>query len=526
MLEIPNVSMIELIDEACDRNGDALCLKQGALKISYNEVETASVKAANAFIEAGLTKGFRCAFLTPNDAMSVAAILGVIRAGGVWMPLNPRNSLQENVDLLVRFGCDVLILHSSFEHTLEAFQKALPNLELIKGLDEACQHLPSFWDWAKAAPQASEYPKANPEDLVFTPTTGGTSGAPKAVGISNRNFVAVLVNHAHASQDRPNPISLAAAPMTHVGGRIVFAVMVRDGVSIVLTEIDPQTIMKTIETERISEMFLPPSAIYTLLDQPNVKAFDYSSLRAVAYGSAPMSIARLKEAISILGPVMIGGFGQTECPMSIAEFKPAEHFVDQDITGDLVPDSRLRSCGRATAISTLAILDEEGQELPTGERGEIAVKGPMVMEGYVDNPEETAKTRCNGWHLTGDIGFLDEDGYLYIVDRKKDMIVSGGFNIYSAEVEGVISALEGVIECAVIGVPDDRWGEAVKAVVRLSNDTSLSEADIIAVCKEKLGSVKAPKSVEFVDDFPRSTVGKILKRNIREPYWQGRSRRV
>jgi len=178
------------------------------------------------------------------------------------------------------------------------------------------------------------------------------------------------------------------------------------------------------------------------------------------------------------------------------------------------------------AISTLAILDEEGHELPTGERGEIAVKGPMVMEGYVDNPEETEKTRCNGWHLTGDIGYLDQEGYLYIVDRKKDMIVSGGFNIYSAEVEGVISALEDVIECAVIGVPDDRWGEAVKAVVRRAEGASLTEDDIIAVCKEKLGSVKAPKSVDFVDNFPRSTVGKILKRNIREPYWQGRSRRV
>ncbi|MEQ9654721.1 MAG: AMP-binding protein [Hyphomonas sp.] len=518
--------MIELIDEACDRNGNALCLKQDALEITYGEVQAASRKTANAFIAAGLSKGFRCAFLTPNDAWSVAAILGVIRAGGVWMPLNPRNSLQDNIDLLVRFGCDALILHSSFEHNVEAFRSALPDLGIVKGLDPECERLDSFWGWAETAPQAPEYPKAAPEDLVFTPTTGGTSGTPKAVGLSNRNFVAVLVNHAHSGKDRLNPVSLCAAPMTHVGGRLVFGVMVRDGASIVLTQIDPQTILKTIEAERISEMFLPPSAIYSLLDQPNVTDFDYSSLRAVAYGSAPMSVARLKEAIRTFGPVMIGGFGQTECPMSIAEFKPAEHFVNQDIHGDLVPDSRLRSCGRRTAISTLAILDDDGVELPTGERGEIAVKGPMVMEGYVDNPEETAKTRRNGWHLTGDIGYLDEEGYLYIVDRKKDMIVTGGFNVFSAEVEGVISAMDDVVECAVIGVPDQKWGEAVKAVVRLAEGSPLTEDDIIAFCRDKLGGVKTPKSVDFVDDFPRSTVGKILKRQIRAPYWQGRARSV
>ena len=526
MLQIPDKSMIEMLDEACERNADKICLKQGDLELTYREVHERSVKVASALVAEGLKKGFRAALLTPNDALSVPAIMGIIRAGGVWMPLNPRNSLEDNIDLLVRFGCDALILHSAYEHTTDAFRDALPELELIKGLDDKCENLPPFWDWVDAAPPASAFPKAEPSDLIFTPTTGGTTGTPKAVGLSNRNFVAVLTNIAESNKTSDSPIYLAAAPMTHVGGRIVFAMMVRNGTSVVLPAVDPQTILELIQKEKITDVFLPPSAIYALLDQPNIGDIDLSSLRFVSYGSAPMSIARLKEGIRIFGPVMAGGFGQTECPMSISELKPEEHFVNNDINGEIAPDSRLRSCGRRTQISELGILDDDGNELPIGERGEIGVKGPMVMEGYVGDPEETAKTRCNGWHLTGDIGYLDEDGYLYIVDRKKDMIVTGGFNVYSTEVENAITALEGVSECVVVGVPDEKWGEAVKAVIRPVDGAALTEEVIVAHCKEMLGSVKTPKSVDFVDDFPRSAVGKILKRDVRDKYWEGQERKV
>ena len=197
---------------------------------------------------------------------------------------------------------------------------------------------------------------------------------------------------------------------------------------------------------------------------------------------------------------------------------PWEHYVDGDVNGEIAPDSRLRSVGRASIISEVAIVDDDVQPLPQGERGEIAVKGGMVSEGYYQAPEETAKIRKNGWHLTGDIGYLDEDGFLFIVDRKKDMIITGGFNVYSSEVEQTVSAIPGIAGVAVIGVPDEHWGEAVVAVVQLEAGATVTADEIISDSKEKIGSVKAPKRVEFVVDFPKTPIGKIDKKAIRDQY--------
>jgi acyl-CoA synthetase (AMP-forming)/AMP-acid ligase II len=217
---------------------------------------------------------------------------------------------------------------------------------------------------------------------------------------------------------------------------------------------------------------------------------------------------------------MRGGFGQTECPMFISSLEAPDHFID----GEIAPDERLRSVGKATVISELTIVDDNVQPLPAGERGEIAVKGPMVSEGYYEHPEETAKIRVNGWHLTGDIGFLDKDGYLYIVDRKKDMIITGGFNVYSAEVEHTLMTLPGVKVAVVIGIPSEKWGEQVHALIQPEKGAPATDSEIMARTKEMIGSVKAPKSVEFVDDFPRTAVHKIDKKAVRQAYWEGQSR--
>jgi acyl-CoA synthetase (AMP-forming)/AMP-acid ligase II len=321
---------------------------------------------------------------------------------------------------------------------------------------------------------------------------------------------------------RERLVNLAAAPMTHVGGRILFTVMYRGGTSVVLDGVDPEQIFDTIEQYGVTDLFLPPTAIYTLLDHPRVQTTDFSSLRSVAYGSAPMSIEKLKQALQTFGPVMVGGLGQTEAPMLISRLTSEDHFVD----GAIAPDQRLRSVGRATPASEIAIMAEDGSLLPSGELGEIVVKGDFVSEGYFRNPAATAEVRRDGWHLTGDIGYLDEDGFLFIVDRKKDMIITGGFNVYSAEVERVISAIPGVRDCVVIGVPDEKWGEAVKAVVQPDNGKTLEAARIIAECRERLGPVKAPKSVDFVSDLPRNANAKVSKKEVRERYWADTGRRI
>ena len=269
-------------------------------------------------------------------------------------------------------------------------------------------------------------------------------------------------------------------------------------------------------------MFLPPTALYAVLDQPNVRDFDTSSLNTLGYGSAPASIERIKKAIEIFGPVLVNGFGQAECPMTISALKQEDHMVG----GKIAPDKRLKSVGRATIVSELGIMGDDHELLPTGEVGEIVVKGPAVSLGYYQDPEGTAKMRVKGWHLTGDIGFLDEDGYLTIVDRKKDMIISGGFNVYSSEVEHALNQMPGVRVAVVVGVPSEKWGEEVKAIIQTEPGQEVNPRELIAACKNRLGSVKSPKSVDFVDDFPKTALGKIDKKAIRATYWENQERRI
>ena len=297
-----------------------------------------------------------------------------------------------------------------------------------------------------------------PTDIVCIPMTGGTTGIPKAVTLSNRNMNIVLRGlQYHAAGHLVK--NLAAAPLTHVGGRMALAIIYQGGCSVVVQSMEPGMVLDKIEQEKITDIFAPPTAVYALLAHPDLDKTDLSSLKAIAYGSAPMSIAKLKEAIDRIGPVMAGGFGQTESPTMVSRLAIEDHFID----GKLAPDERLRSVGKETIGSTIRIMDDDGNIMPTGERGEIVVQGDFVSEGYFEDPEATAHIRLDGWHLTGDIGYLDEDGFLYIVDRKKDMIITGGFNVYSAEVEVASAAYPGVRDIVVVGVPDEKMGRGCQS---------------------------------------------------------------
>jgi acyl-CoA synthetase (AMP-forming)/AMP-acid ligase II len=331
------------------------------------------------------------------------------------------------------------------------------------------------------------------------------------------NWLSVLVYPA----DKP-PVNLAAAPLTHTAGVFSLMTTLRGGQVVILPRPDPALLVAAIEQHRVTELFLPPTVIYVLLDQPRIAERDFSSLRYLLYGAAPMSPEKLRRALNTFGPVMIQGFGQTEAAASISCLQPEEHFV----RGEFAPQERLASCGRPFPFTRVTIRDDANSELPNGEVGEICVAGDNVMKGYYQAPDKTAEAIIGGWLHTGDVGYLDREGFLHITDRKKDMIISGGFNVYSAEVEGVINSHPAVQDCAVVGVPDEKWGEAVKAVIELNSGKRVSEEEIIALCKERLGSVKTPKSVDFIDRLPRSTVGKVQKREVREKYWQGKTRQV
>ena len=262
---------------------------------------------------------------------------------------------------------------------------------------------------------------------------------------------------------------------------------------------------------------------YRLLDIPDLnKKVDLSSLKYFLYGAAPMSVEKLKQAIAVFGPVMMGGYGQTEAPASISFLSPGEHFVE----GKVASDERLSSVGRPSPLVHVEIMNDANEILKRGETGEICVRGDLVMKGYYKAPDKTAEAIVDGWLHTGDIGHVDDEGYLHITDRKKDMIITGGFNVYPSEVEQALWGHAAVRDCAVIGVPDDKWGEAVKAVVELNAGQSVTAEELIALCKEKLGSVKAPKTVDFVVALPRSPVGKVLKKDLRQQYWQIRERKI
>ena len=519
-----NRPFLPIIDDAFREYAGHEFLWFAGTGYTYAMVDKLSSQIANRLLAQGFGPAMNGAVYSLNSALSFIATLGILRAGGTWIPINPRNSAVDNVHILEQFDCAAVFFQNAFAEPVEEFARASQAICFVCLDDTSTRHA-EITSWCAPASTIKPNIAQAPQDLISIPLTGGTTGLPKGVMLSNRNFCALEYATRHM-YDGHQPTLLCAAPMTHVSGRIALAGMSSGVRCIILEQADPQLILTAIEAHRVTDFFLPPTGIYALLDQANVKNIDYSSLYSIFYGSAPMFTERLKTALRTFGPVMRGGYGQTESPMFISGLHPNDHFVNGNIHGEIAPDTRLRSVGRSTVISTVTILDDKHNELPAGEIGEIAVKGPLVSEGYYQQPEETAKIRVNGWHLTGDIGYLDEEAYLYIVDRKKDMIISGGFNVYSSEVEQTLLKIKDIQLAAVIGVPDEKWGEAVAAFIQLAPNSKLTAAAIIAAAKKAIGSVKAPKQVTIVSDLPRTAVGKIDKKPLRQSAWAEVDRQI
>jgi fatty-acyl-CoA synthase len=342
--------------------------------------------------------------------------------------------------------------------------------------------------------------------------TGGTTGLPKGVMLSSRNLETMTALTLMGYPFAGRPAYLALAPLTHAAGVLCFPVMALGGRIVVMRSPDLGRFLELVEQQRITHTFLPPTLIYMLLGHEDVGTADLSSLQCFWYGAAPMSTARLEEALELIGPVMAQLFGQTEAPMMVSMLPPAEHF-DPDGT---VAKRRLASAGRPAPLVRVGIMDAEaGTLLATGERGEIVVRSSLVMAGYYKDPAATAAASRFGWHHTGDIGYLDADGYLFVVDRLKDMIITGGFNVYSAEVEQALMQHPAVRDCAVVGLPDEKWGERVTAVVEPKPGLEVAAPELIEFVKQRIGSVKAPKQIELWPQLPRSRVGKVLKAEVR-----------
>jgi acyl-CoA synthetase (AMP-forming)/AMP-acid ligase II len=518
--------LIDFFDRGAARDPSAPCFVHDdtGTTYSFGQIRDLTLRAANALRADGFSIGMKGAVLSSNDALGFACLLAIVRAGMVWVAINPKNAIEENSYILDNFECEVLFYHSLFEPVIGEIRRRVPRIRRFVCIDRAGADAPALADWVQEHPASEVDPGTGPDDLVVLQATGGTTGVPKGAMHTNRSVEGFFANmYAVFNFDEKPPVYLAAAPITHAGGFLALFALSQGGTVILHSKVDPGLICAAIEKRRISFMYLPPTAIYALLASPMVKAHDLSSLRYFVYGAAPMAPEKLRECIRTFGPVMQQVFGQTETLFPITYLSRGDHLGPDGTPTD---EKRLTSCGRAAPFASIGIMDDEGRLLGDGETGEIVVRATSVMAGYFKNPEESARAGAFGWHHTGDIGYRDAEGFYYIADRKKDMIVTGGFNVWSVEVEKVLQSHAAVMDCAVIGIPDDKWGESIHAVVELKPGAKASADELVALCKQQIGSVKAPKAVEFVDTLPRSAVGKVLKRELRERYWQGRARRV
>ncbi len=518
------MAIIDFFDRGWATNPRGTAFVMGERRYTFDEIGELSCRIANGLLAEGFARETKGAVWAGNDPVAWTCTLGLWRAGMAWVPVNPRGTPQECQYVVDTFDCEAIFFQQAFAPLVEALRPKLPKVRLWVCIDADVPGASSLAPWAGAQPSTPPDVEVDMDDVVMVAATGGTTGVPKGVMNTHRSLQTFVAHYLMAITYPGNarPVNLAAAPMTHTAGILSLPCSARGGTVVVLGKPDPVALLDAIERHRVSEFFLPPTVIYRLLEVPGIAARDFSSLRYFMYGAAPMSVEKLRRAFDVFGPVMTGGYGQTEAPASISFMRPEEHFID----GALAPDARLSSVGRPNPLVRVTLRDDAGTAVAQGETGEICVRGDLVMKGYYKASEKTAETIVDGWLHTGDVGHLDAEGYLHITDRRKDMIISGGFNVYPSEVEQILWSHPAVQDCAVIGVPDEQWGEAVKAVVELKPQASVAGDALIALCKARLGSVKAPKTVDIVAALPRSSVGKVLKKDLREAYWKGMARRI
>jgi len=451
-------------------------------------------------------------------------LLGGMRAGNILVPANARDEISATVHFLNLTKTKWFFYHSSLTENVSEIRAQVPSLEHFICIDKDNADDKSLQRFIDEEGDG-EVPSLvhDPHREIYYYATGGTTGFSKAVIWDNLVWDTFTGLFNWAARTDEAPVHLCVAPLSHTAGPLGMGLMPAGVTNVVLPGFDPLQVLKSIEEHKVTHLFLPPTALYALLSHPEVGNFDYSSMKYFLIGAAPVSSDKMKEAVKVFGPCICQAFGQSESPAFLTWMSPQQL---AEAATDPAKEHRLKSCGQPTLAMKVAIMDDDGNIVPNGERGEIVAQGNLLSVGYLGNPEATAEMRQFGWHHTGDIGVMDDDGFIYIVDRKKDMIITGGFNVYPAETENTLLAHPALQDAAVVGVPDEKWGEMVKAVVTLKAGQNVTEEELIDFCKKALGSVKAPKSIEFWDSLPRTAAGKISRKDIRKKFWVGHERSV
>jgi len=490
-------------------------------RIAAKDLMERIFKVSNALLGLGLEKGDRVAVLLGNSHHSVECFFGVLCAGLVLVPLNSRNSATEHLYMLDNSGASAVLVGYEFLDLVRSILPANVRVVCVAGKPAA-----SMLDYeVLLSKSSSREPQVQITDDDFSSIryTSGTTGRPKGVCRVHRGEITALYNALiDGLEIRTTDAVALTGPVTHASGSMILPHFIRGARVVILPGFDASNLLKTIETERITTLYLVPTMIVLLLADPDLKNHDLSSLRTIRYGASPIAPDILKRAIAAFGDVFLQGYGLTEASMPITLLDKRDHILD----GSDSQLKRLTSVGREVTLARVRIANAKGEFLQPGEVGEIVVQSDQVMKCYWNNSEATAEAFRGGWLHTRDMGYMDENGYLFLVDRKDDMIISGGFNIYPKEVEDVIYTYPAVLEAAVFGIPDEKWGETVKAVVSLKHGMTATEKDIIQHCKKNLASYKKPTSVDFIEDIPKSPNGKILKKELKQPYWKDRERHI
>ncbi len=485
-------------------------------RATFGEAWSRGLQLANGLLDLGLAPGDRVGVLEDNTYESVDFFCGTAAANLVRVPLYPRNSREAHRHMLAHTGCRAVMVSESHAEALDGIADEVPTLEQVLVRDN------TYEDWLASQDSTDPDPDVDPDDWYIIRHTGGTTGLPKGVGYTHKSWLDAgrdwFYNLPPVELD---DVCMHAAPISHGSGYLFTPMWLSGGANLLVAKFDPAEVIETMAREKVTYCFLVPAMINAVIRHPTVHDHDWSHLKVIQTGAAPIADDTALLAHEIFGDVLYQGYGQTEA-VPVTMMGPKEWF--SSVEGS----NPLRSAGRPLPFGDLEIVDPEtASPLPTGEEGEIAIRVDGQMKGFWQNPEATKERMRDGWVLTGDIGRIDENGYLYVLDRKDDMIISGGFNIWPAELENVLCDHADVVEAAVFGVPSERWGESPYAVVTVTDSAAVTPDELIALCADRLGSYKKPVSVELTtDELPKSPVGKLARKVLREPHWEGHDRRV
>jgi fatty-acyl-CoA synthase len=503
-------TMADLLRRSALRHPARTAIVDGATRVTYAELNTAVDRAANALAERGLTKGDRLALLGHNSLGFVITYFASARLGLICVPINYMLGADEVAYILDHAGATAMVAEDMLLPLAEAGIAAAGREQLVTVRGVIGDALEPGWepvsDWAAHADASEPVVELTDDDPVELLYTSGTESRPKGTILTSRSLIAQHVSCFVDGEMTPGDVEIHALPLFHSAQlHCFFTPSIHLGaVNVLLPKADPAAMLAAVEAERATKLFCPPTVWIALLNHPDFDRRDLSSLRKGYYGASIMPVEVLAELGERLPGVRLFNFyGQTEmAPVATV----------------LGPEDQVRkagSAGRPALNVETVVVDDDGRTVPAGAVGEIVHRSPQAMLGYWDDPEKTAETFRGGWLHTGDLGILDDEGYLYVVDRKKDMVISGGFNIYPSEIEQVIWGHPAVQDCAVVGVPDADWGERLTAVIELKPGSTATAAEIAEMCRKRFGSLKTPKQIEFWPSLPRSPVGKVLKKDVR-----------